>query len=76
MPLVSAVSTWASVGVPVMAGPPEGASLTGSTFKVAVSVALLKAVVPPLTDTFTPVWPLPPLVWSQARNLRSPTGPL
>ena len=39
-----------------------------TTMIFAVSTAVLKAVGSPLTD-MSAVWPLPPLVWSQARNV-------
>ena len=45
-----------------------GASLTAVTVIDAVSVAVLKAVVPPFVLTSTLV-PALPLVWSQARNV-------
>ena len=46
-----------------------GASLTGLTTTLMVSVSILKAVVPPfvLTSTFVPDVPK---VWSQARNVK------
>ena len=45
-----------------------GASLTAVTVRLAVSVAVEKAVVPPLLVVSASV-PLPPLVWSQARKV-------
>jgi hypothetical protein len=47
-------------------GVSTGASLTGVTVCVAVSVAALKALVPPPAPTATLV-PAVPLLWSQAR---------
>ena len=45
-----------------------GASLTALTVRLAVSVAVEKAVVPPLLVVSASV-PLVPLVWSQARKV-------
>ena len=45
-----------------------GASLTAVTVRLAVSVAVENAVMPPLLVVSASV-PLPPLVWSQARNV-------
>ena len=53
-----------------------GASLPGATLSVAVSVEVLKALVPPEVLASTPESPLVPLLWSQARNVTSPAGPL
>ena len=47
-----------------------GASLTALTTRLAVSVAVEKAVVPPLLVVSARV-PLVPLVWSQARKVRA-----
>ena len=46
-----------------------GASLSAVTVKETVSVAVEKAVMPPLVAVSTPVAPLLPLVWSQARTV-------
>jgi len=56
----------ASVMIPVLSN--TGASFTALTTIRAVSVAVLKAVVPPLVEVLA-VSPLLPLVWSQARNV-------
>ena len=45
-----------------------GASLTALIIRLAVSVAVEKAVVPPLLVVSASV-PLVPLVWSQARKV-------
>ena len=45
-----------------------GASLTAVTVSEAVSLAVLKALVPPVA-VMTAYWPSMPLVWSQARKV-------
>ena len=62
-----ASSFWAvSAGLLVLSN--TGASLTALTVRLAVSVAVEKAVVPPLVVVSASV-PLLPLVWSQARKV-------
>ena len=48
----------------------DGVSATGLITRLAVSVAVEKAVVPPLLVVSASV-PLVPLVWSQARKVRA-----
>ena len=60
-------SFWAArVGLLVLSS--TGASLTAVTVRLAVSVAVENAVVPPLLVVSASV-PLLPLVWSQARKV-------
>ena len=61
-PLVVCVSSL------VLALVTDGVSATGLITRLAVSVAVENAVVPPLLVVSASV-PLPPLVWSQARNV-------
>ena len=51
-----------------------GASFTAVTVIDAVSVAVLKAVLPPVVLTST-VLPAEPVLWSQARKARLPSAP-
>ena len=57
----------------VLVASSTGASFTGVTSNVAVSVAVEKAVVPPLTDV-SAVPPFVPVLRSQARNVSAATG--
>jgi hypothetical protein len=52
-----------------------GASLTGLMAMLAVAVAVLNAVIPPLL-VVSAVPPAEPLVWSHARNVMPLTVPL
>src|SRR5438445_329844 len=63
-----ALAVWSSVIVfnDGAIGVSTGASLMDVTVMVALSVAVLKAVVPPLLEAST-LLPTVPLVWSQAR---------
>ena len=56
--------------------PITGAVLMGVTLIDAVVTCVLKAVEPPLPETLTPVCPLVPEDWSQARNVIAPADPL
>ncbi len=64
--VTSSSSMAANDMVPVLSN--TGASFTALTTIRAVSVAVLKAVVPPLLEVLA-VPPLVPLVWSHARNV-------
>ena len=66
---------WSSLIVAKLLAPDRtGASLTLVTVMFEVAAAVLKAVVPPLTETSTLV-PALPVVWSQAQKVTLPVVP-
>ena len=69
-PTGAPASSFTAVSAGAAAALSTGASLTAVTTMLAVSVAVEKAVVPPLVMVEALPPPVP-LVWSQARNVRA-----